>query len=114
VPMPVRLAVAGSEYVPAVRPARSNTPGLPVVPRFRPPVPIEPVPERATVPAEMVVKPGEIGDGSDFCETDGNLAHVHFFPHAPTIVVSNGASHQISARCQLLQIFCGWHLFGSA
>ena len=57
VPTPARLTDEGNEYVPAVTPKRSNMPGLAVMPRFSPPVPIEPVPERAMVPPAIVVSP---------------------------------------------------------
>jgi hypothetical protein len=57
VPTPDRLSVEGSEYVPVVRAARSKTPGLAVVPRFRPPLPMLPELESASVPPEIVVRP---------------------------------------------------------
>ena len=37
--------------------ATSNRPGLPVVPRFKPPEPIVPLPDTASTPAEIVVVP---------------------------------------------------------
>ena len=54
VPAPVRLPVAGSVEVPSARAARSK---MPLVPRSRPPVPMLPEPERASVPPEIVVRP---------------------------------------------------------